>query len=127
MNTQINARGGAGVNTPIVPTPEQTATPPGLAHGAGSALQLPLGFSEGNPDAPLRVAPDLLYDAPGQRWRCIDEYTGRSFGGSFSDPEVDFISAHFRDWSGAISPGQFEVVAEQAIAACRAGARGVAA
>ncbi|MGG6242564.1 hypothetical protein ACQ4N7_28465 [Nodosilinea sp. AN01ver1] len=89
--------------------------------------KLPLFSQQGQPDTPLRVEPDLLHYGPGQRWRCIDGYSDRSFGGSFAGPEIDYIVAEFRDWAGAISPGQFEVVAKAAIKACRVQGQGVAA
>ena len=74
-------------------------------------------LTKARPDAPLKIGPYRL--TPGPWYACIDSYTERSFGGRYTAREVDHIAAHFRDWPRAISPGQFELVAEVAIAASR--------
>ena len=68
MKTQIIARGVAGF-PPIVPTPGQAATPPGVAPRIRGGHQLPLLNHPGSPDSPPcvlgRVAEQAIRDTQG--------------------------------------------------------------
>ena len=68
MKTQIIARGVAGF-PPIVPTPGQAATPPGVAPRIRGGHQLPLLNHPGSPDSPLRV--EAYHLTPGPVWVSI--------------------------------------------------------
>jgi hypothetical protein len=75
----------------------------------------------------VNTSKQVGYYGIGQRWRCINGYGNRSFGGSFSGLKIDYIASHFRDWLGTIDPGQSELVAQAAIASRRTAPQGVAA